>query len=310
MKKILSVVLAIIMLAACVPMVSAATATDDELAFVTALARYDSNMFSYYNVNGEGKRGYEIDELHMVCNKIEECTWWEPLLNTHSYKTFVASLGDGIDECIAELNGFCERTEESLENAGYTKVINIYSTIFVQMRSQLYYDDAVYGDFVIFTDKYLSHITAEYMDEMQNEMDAECDALIERFYNDPASVTQAEYDTAVEEYVNFMHSVFDCFEGEHKFSPCTDLGDGNHKAVCTFCTAGELVEAHTWGEYIPDDNGTTATAKCEKCDATDVIEVEWADLPAEDDSNFFTMLIATLKDIFAKITEFFQKLFG
>ena len=33
------------------------------------------------------------------------------------------------------------------------------------------------------------------------------------------------------------------------------------------------------------------------------------ELPAEDNSNIFTMLLTTLIDIFTRITEFFQKLF-
>ncbi len=119
---------------------------------------------------------------------------------------------------------------------------------------------------------------------------------------------QQEFDEFVAPIIETCNKISDCLDGNHS-GKYADLADGTHKLDCTFCNYVSEVEAHTFGEHIPDDNGTTATAKCDKCDATDIIEVEWEDLPAEDDSNFFTMLIATIRDFFESIINFFKNLF-
>ena len=95
-----------------------------------------------------------------------------------------------------------------------------------------------------------------------------------------------------------------------------DLGDGTHKSVCTFCKAGEVVEAHTYGEYTPNGDATTEadgtkTAKCDKCDATDTVADEGSKL-VEDiaQGNFFNNIVDKIMSFFESIINFFKNLFN
>lgn len=302
MKKILSVVLAIIMLVACVPIVSAAESHEDAEAFVVEYALFMAKPNDVYNVEGN----YETvlwDVVNYLGEDFEEKWWVVELNDSYNLKEFVAKCGERLPEVTAEIKGLNEQLEVIL-NEKYVRIID---------TSEYYRAYSRFDVFLGYGNDVDAYIIETYGEEgYQDALDA-ADSIYEYFETldvmNPPADAQEKFDAIIAPFVQFFDGVADCEKGDHPYGTCTDLGGGNHRAVCTFCTKGEIIEAHTWGEYMPDDNGTTATAKCEKCDATDTVEVAWVELPAEDNSNIFTMLLATLRDIFTRISEFFQKLF-
>ena len=62
-------------------------------------------------------------------------------------------------------------------------------------------------------------------------------------------------------------SIISCLEGNHQCVTYTDNGNGTHSSACTYCNTKEIVFDHEWGEYVKAEDGTK-TAKCLYCKAT------------------------------------------
>ena len=68
-------------------------------------------------------------------------------------------------------------------------------------------------------------------------------------------------------------SVLSCLDGNHQCTAYTDLGNGSHSTDCTFCNTKNIISAHEWGEYVKSEDGSKI-AGCKYCDATDTDDFE------------------------------------
>ncbi len=294
MKKILSAILAIMMIAMCAPMGFAEeiSVADKYVEAVCGFMTYSSNVYSTVEENKRVEAVYAD-----AADKIDEAGYGFDIA-----KEYIEAYPD-------ELVPLTEIIQQANQTV-YGLISNGEITVIVDTS------DIMYAHYRLLSGYYMSDITRvieKADEEYLNKVDAsinETEKLLQGGYENPESITQEKYDAVSVDYYNYLVSIKNCLDEKHNLSVCVDFVDGTHKGNCDFCKTTDVIEAHIFGQHIPDDNGTTATAKCDKCDATDVIEVEWEELPAEDNSNFFTMLFATLRDLFAKITEFFQKLFS
>lgn len=307
MKKALSLIMAVVMIVACVPFASAYEFSEPASAFMNAYCRYFGDYYSIYTKDGvTGEVGFSLTKIEEIYSDAEA----EDLYNAFDFDLGIRYYAENEPEKLEEMaecfGNLSAQVEQWLAENGYVRAIDAFYLGYADMVGA-YYDYDTLDLFIEFIDEKTDVEKAEqYVDELY-----EAYSLLEKAVAEGLDkVTQEEVDSKAKSLAEFYIEAMDCFEGRHDFDEYADLGNGSHKAECSFCTVGEVIEEHTFGQHIPDDNGTTATAKCDKCDATDIIEVEWEDLPAEDDSNFFTALMATLRDFFAKLAEFFQNIFG
>lgn len=125
----------------------------------------------------------------------------------------------------------------------------------------------------------------------------------------------------------FFNQAYDCvFLDKHDVKEFTDCGDGTHIGNCSFCTADNITETHTWGEYTENADGTM-TAKCTDCTATDSIIVEEPDIeepdveepdveepeveePSFEELNIAEKLIELIKDFLKLLKELLESIFG
>ena len=301
MKKALSVVLAVIMLAMCMP-VAFAVDYDVVEELVYEYCRFYDNVGSIYDVEfGSAEENLIMLEYGRLLDETEfgNCDF-------DSTSEYLEREADKLPVYVNELKAANDAVDAFIKEQGYIRLVSLMNYYHSYFRFAFIVgeenfdsgeDLADYYDY----EAYLAAVNAEeefieYMDYVNDNRD-----------NLPEDVQQ-RVDEIMKPFTFFFNSAADCKKNEHIFTAFTDLGDGTHKAECSFCKSGETIEAHIWGGYV--EKGDTAVAECEKCDATDTVEGEWVDLPAEDNSNFFTALIATIRDLFENIINFFKNLFG
>ncbi len=164
-----------------------------------------------------------------------------------------------------------------------------------------YYFYGIYPDTAFFIKKYdLTEVWAmeerfpEEMIAAGSKATEDTIAYIRTAKENPEEASQEEFDAILKDQKIFAEAFFNCLEGKHDFSNCADNLDGTHSLICKYCSfdANESA-AHEWGEYVPNGDGTK-TASCKYCDATDTIGEKVMDLGKE---------ITELINIFIKLIE-------
>ena len=228
MKKLLSLILAIIMIVSTVPMAFAVEFEHE--TYVDAFVE-----FMTYTINV-----YESDETLSSSDKLAS-----NLLYLMSICLSVTNEYPEIDSLLAA------EPEQLLE---FPEAGNAYIDAFNEGIK--YYEDLIAdGTFVIriktdkFTDVYYRALATYGQKKVDNliakipieltEKSEESAKKIDNFevhYID--SYTQADFDKEIEYAVAYWTQVNNCLGGKHSISynPATDNGDGTHTFTCAFCT--------------------------------------------------------------------------
>lgn len=303
MKKVLSVILAVIMLAMCVPV---ASAVDYDVfdAFMDEYGRY------YANINNVYDNPDSTDDIQAKCYElVGKYEWTKDFMAIESWM-------DENEESLPSYTEDLRKVNEEVEKyicEKYTLIIDIENAFDVILKVLYYSNYDIESE--SFKNYYIENFGKEPFEKAYKSVE-DAYYLSGKAVSEPGSVTQADYDEATAYGIEFFSDAIECMRGNHTFAEYTDLGDGTHKADCTFCKSGEIIEAHTWGEYTPNGDATTEadgtkTAKCDKCDATDTVADEGSKL-VEDiaQGNFFNNIVDKIMSFFESIINFFKNLFN
>ncbi len=319
MKKVLSIILALALIVTCLPVAFAIKLPDNEAALYNELVRMYSNTVAYYKIGDELVSDYDLYDYGMleIYSVLDDARWYEDLFDADGAENWFKANPEILADCAAELKAVNDSWDELCKENGYVKLLDVTRYAYFALYTDLYYGSEKNDGISDFLDEYVGReITDEWDDVLADGISDFCDKIEE----DMDSVTQEDFDNSTSAALDFFYQCVDCFEGNHLHGEYTDLGNGTHKTDCTFCKTTDITEAHTYGEYISNNNATTEadgtkTAKCTKCTATDTVADEGTKLPPEenndsDSEDFFTSIINAIKNFFNQIADFFKNLFG
>jgi len=304
MKKVLSVILAIMMIATAMPMVFAVEEDEaleklDELISesfaygycvyypVTFPENYDMELFSelidigYKDV--ELSKEYFInnpDAIEPVSGAFQKIVDYGYEWTTNGYEDY-----EGLPVVIIDVTGLVAQAREYLKIIGEQDA-NVIAQVLPETTGELLLSK-VNTVYEIHKSAYDAVEKLQYVDRLP--------------ITSYTGYTQADFDVAAQELLGILKEIADCKEGKHNSAICIDNGDGTHSVDCSFCGFYTDSMIHIFYEY--EDNGDgTKTAKCICCDATDTVEAE---IPF-DELNFYEKLIELIKNFLELLKEFFE----
>lgn len=303
MKKVLSVILAIMMIASFVPM-----------AFAEGECEHIFNTETLHRPGTADEKGYFYCS---VCqNKVEVnianyeliyqavFDWTVVTENVYSfekpydterieyfgnvYQKFEDSFIDFTDsgiytECEQEVLDSFAQILKSLtaelvsyfDELGAKKVIDVTEHIFYNEYLNVYVRLRYANDEI---NAVLENISQEFLEEIGSEDSYfAARAYLKKGYDDPSSVTQEEFNSIILGAKKYGDALLNCLSEKHNYYKATDNFDNTHSVYCACCQkSADIIETHTWGEYISNGDATTEadgtkTARCEKCQATDTV---------------------------------------
>lgn len=324
MKKVLSVILAIMMIATAMPMVFAAEECEHVFDEETLVRPYfEKNTLHLGNFTCSICN--ETVVVHLAKEKITEYaevyayTWYiGEVASYHTDEVMISAkekVSNLMNNFYAKYEGINPYYLTEYEEHILSSMINDLKVIATDLEP--FEEDIIYNmesaviaehKINVLDEYYAGYIPSEFVvrEEKMNELQEELENWSNRIYElseliikyaqeHPESPYNPEYTAEVEEYYAFHARNFnismDCaFNNKHLVEKFSDCGDGTHKGDCSFCVAEGVTEAHTWGEYTENTDGTK-TAKCISCEATDTIipeipdDDENVDIPENPDNN-------------------------
>ena len=274
MKKLLSLVLAVIMLLSIMPMAYAERATyspeieeyieDYIKAYAYAVSHYKApkdkeEVAKIIAEATDGKK--EIYPNYENLINIEADGRLEELTNYHE------SLKKGIYE-----------VEKRIAEGEFVIVTDLYEICKYDILFDCYYSEEHLDEVTDRAENYNSELFINAMAEAEIGMDEIFDAI---GFGGGHAIPQAEFDAGMAKMKPFYDLLFACLDGNHPY-----------------------------GEYISDNNATveadgTKTATCEFCGATDTITDEGTKLPKKE-ATFFEKLFDLIKDFLDIIFSIFE----
>ncbi len=246
MKKLLSLVFAVIMVLSIMPVAYA-----ERVTYSPEIEQY---IEDYIKGWAYARNIYETPEQRFEAdNIIDENTDIFP-----SYKNLINIEADGrLEELTAfheSLKKGIDEVERKISDGELVIVVDVYeySKCFVFMEGHCYYsDEALKGlaDRDFNGDKYINAATeAEIAIEQ-----------IEKMFSEYTG-TQAEFDAAVEKLKYYVNLLCDCLDGNHPYGEyisdnnATEEADGTKTATCDFCGASDTITDE--GTKLPEKEAT------------------------------------------------------
>lgn len=328
MKKVLSVILAIMMIATAMPMAFAAEECEhvfDEKTLVRPTIKSEGTFVC--SACGES-----------VAVKLADYSNFNPAYSKiTAAETSIYSSEEASYEIMSKLDRWFSEIVDYMEKSGIDSLFQMteYEQEHVDALTEILNKDVLpleevvfYGIEIGYAATLVSHYEAYYGEEIYEipseasyialeNLGSEFGAIQQKVLEDPTSVTQEEYDAVAEKAIAFFTNIISCAEGKHIYENATDNGDGTHSTDCTFCVATDVTDIHTFGEYTENGDGIK-TAKCISCDATDTVVTEPPDEDANgeeeeipfDDLSFYERLVSLFKDFFELLEKFFKSFFA
>ena len=306
MKKVLSIILAIMMIATAVPMAFAAEECEHEFNTET-LVRASFTESTYTPGYFVCAKCNETVEAYLAKEKIAEYVdtmayiWYIKVAYYYTEEVQTVA-NETINNLLAEFEAKYEGIDPYYLTEYETDILSamIDDLKLIAAEAKKFENDIIYNlessgkySFIedLMVNKYNSYIPegAAIREETLSKIEEELDLISDRIFNvyklmaeyakeHPEAPYNPEYIAEVEECYDLEMQIYfqmlDCiFNNKHIVETFTDCGDGTHIGACTFCVAEGVTEAHTWGEYT-ENADYTKTAKCVSCDATDTVEME------------------------------------
>ncbi len=270
MKKVLSVILAIIMVALCMPL---AFASDSDMIFndlYWTYTKFDLYRYNIYYPIEETIEGYEEYEgyvftdigdlmdakLEIALRVYPESELEEEYLEEHPER--IAEINDILEGIIAEIKGKFASGEYTMVADQAFVAINMYELLFE-------IDDDTTEEFDGLPDT-LPESTESILDEKYSIFNDMYNACSE----DITAYTYEETQAAAEDFIAFLREVVECIKVEHKQIAYKNNDNGTHSMICEFCGfVDEAEQEHTFDYYTSTDYGLTIN-KCTACDETEI----------------------------------------
>lgn len=277
MKKLLSLVLAVIMLLSIMPTAYAQRATYSP-EIEEYIEDYIKAVAYFRNIYATPEQKLEVRSI--IREAFDENTDISPV-----YDNLANIEADGrLEELTAfheVLKKVIDEVEEKISAGEFVIVLDTYEVTKYSCYCEIYYS---YEDLAAINDRTENFKSDKYI-EVWNEAQIGIDIvypILNGLGEGPLStkLTQAEFDAALEMAKPLYNLYVACLDGNHPY-----------------------------GEYISDNNATeevdgTKTATCEFCGATDTIVDEGTKLPKKE-ASFFDIIFALIKELFAKIFSIF-----
>ena len=283
MKKVLSVILAIIMIASAVPMAFAV----EECKHTYELGAIMNEGYSY--CENCGIKSADFTECFESYVKLmgKAYSIGNSKINNETLLSRIVADVDGYDTL--KLHRATEAEQAYVDKA--TKAVNDYIEA-LDEEFTIVYDatDLMAVVFVIEAKDFDNDDIAIFSDETLEKADEALTGYLSEIRNidHGDSVDVAECIEKGKAATYYCTAILSCIEGDHQCDAFTDNGDGTHTSDCTFCNTKNIISEHEWGKYVAGEDGSK-TAKCKYCDATDTDNFE------KDIRDFFEMLINLLK---------------
>ena len=287
MKKVLSIVLALILLLSVTPVVSAADVSQREAYIAEAKKSFVYTSSAYGSVD--------------VFNEIFEA--YSKVVSEEDFditKEWIDENEERLPVVTAKLKAVSSDIEAKIASKEITVVIDATDFLENYCNAFAYYDFEDVENLVENADEKL-------LDKARDSYDAAFE-IIEKGNTEPESVSQAQFDEIAVDFIAFYKAIEYCLAEKHNCTVWTAAENGKHSSVCDFC--GDLcVEEHLYGEYVSNNDATeeadgTKTAVCEKCGEESTVTDEGSQLVKEP-ATFIEKLIEFIKNLFAKIFAIF-----
>lgn len=270
MKKLLSLVLAVIMVLSIMPMAYAERATyspeiEEYIEDYIRAGAYFNNQYKTY----EQKMEVESIITEAISGKTEISLTYDDLTNIEA------------DGCLEELTAFHEcfkkaitEVEKKIADGEIVVVIDIYDYLKYLLAAECYYSEEYlkeFGDRIENCEKFINAKA-----EAENALDAFVAVQCGEYTG-----TQADFEADMEPLKHYYSSVYACLDGNHPY-----------------------------GEYISNNDATeeadgTKTATCEFCGLTNTITDEGTKLPKKE-ATLYEMIFDLIKDFFELIFSMFK----
>ncbi len=272
-KKILSMLLAVIMLLSVMPVAYAERATyspelEQYIEFWIKVESYRNNKYEseanrdeLFKILGDKLFNSGLDDIPLGDTGL---ILYEYIYDKNTDIEEISLFNEVMQPAINEI-------EAKIVSGEIGAVINTYEFIKLEGLVAAYYNNELINETL---DRIESTNNETFQNLIANSAGID-------FYNAEDFANQPEYDVAVDKLARPYFTII------------TNCLDGNHP----------------YGEYISNNDATeeadgTKTATCEFCGATDTVIDEGSKLVREP-ASFFEMLIALIKEFFAKILSIF-----
>ena len=265
MKKLLSVILAIVIVISCMPIAFASEFDFND--FYWTLNKFDLYRYNIYYPIEETIEGYE-EYIFTDIGELMDAKLEIALQDYPSYRPseqYFEANPEHLDPINSIFESIINEVDQKIASGEYTMVADSASLIIklTELERQ------VNEDVIEFTGFYdiLPDSTYEIFEEkfsVFNEMYEACS-------KDYTAYTYDETNAAAEDIVSFFTEIVECIQGDHRKKSYKDNGNGTHSMLCFFCgfESAEEVE-HKLACYISTDFGLTIN-KCEVCDKIETV---------------------------------------
>lgn len=298
-KKILSLILAIIMIVSTMPMAFAYNFDYDAyMEEYLDFTVYTSNIYT-----AEGLTSYEVSIALVLAygTALESVmTTYPEIAEAFGFPEKLDKIPEAADALTAALKEVNSTVEKNIADGTFVVIIDTRKAI-----------SSYYKVSMTHTIEEMEALLAKVPAELTEKAEASavaCDDIITNAALDPTSYTQADYDKAAADMIEYYTQFTACLDGIHDYAYLTN-GDADHTATCEFCTE-TTTSAHSYtagkcicGEKEPvaDDDNTDVENPDDNTGADDNTQEE----PAP--QNFFQKIIEFFKNLFAKLFGWMKK---
>ena len=226
--KILSMLLAVIMLLSAIPVAFAAEKSlrDTYVEELARLLSYENNVYEPREFS-DNVVGQAIEELHEKHGR--------SISFALSEKDWAGSNEDDVTAMIEGIREVNSMVEAKITSGEATVIIDCYAWGIVNTIFAAYYNDKI-------SDEMAQHINNS---DLSKEALADQDQLFELI--NTGTCTQADYDTLMSKTIYLHESIMKHIDGEHDFNEyisnndATEEADGTKTATCDFCGVTDTV---------------------------------------------------------------------
>lgn len=329
-NKVLSLILAIVMIVSMMPMAFAYSY--DYEAWMNAYLDFLVNTSNVYDAADEELTASDVSmAVYMLyadaLNKVQAAYPDYDVYNAFGYSERLEEMPEVANALTVALNEASAKLEKSIADGTFTVVIDTSKVIPVY-----------YAPFYLTNDEdkifaFIEGLPAEKVAAAE-ESAIKSDEILVAAIEGEKVYTQDDYDEAAAAMVEFYTCVLNCLTQTHNIDKFVVNSSDNskHFGVCSLCGI-EIDEPHRYGIYVPNNDATTEadgtkTAVCVDCGVTDTKVDEGSKLEKEEEKteedktendktegeekeelSFFESIAKMFTDFFESIKNFFKNLF-
>lgn len=236
MKKLLSLILAIIMIVSTVPMAFAVEF--DEEAYVDAATKLNTYLMNLYESDETSTHAEKtgINFIYVTCLLILAEQEYPELENIDGDIESLKSMPEAANALTAVYQEAVRYFEDLIASGQYVVQVDTSEWIAAEYTTKVYYSDEQ-------IDALIAKVPAELTAQAEQAKYYYEEVILSDF-DDTIEYSQADFDKDMAVCIAYWTQVNNCLGGKHSISynPATDNGDGTHTFTCAFCTDIATVE--------------------------------------------------------------------